>query len=179
MGHNNSFGEYLMDIYMLIKENKDKSNKMGYSIRRVDFDETDIYTNEKYFKECFDDNETPEHVIENLHYNEDELCRKIRKFKDEILIDEVSRRGLICSILSNADTDDIEYELGNRWDSTLSRVCDLSDEDLIDELIRRNHYKFSCKNDGKLAIICEALGFSNSFAYTEDEVINEIKKLFK
>lgn len=178
MGHNNSFGEYLMDIYMLIKENKDKGNKMGYSIRRVDFDETDIYPNEKYFKECFEGNETPEHVIENLHYNEDELCRKIKRFKDETIIDEVSRRGLIYSILSNADTDDIECELGNRWDSTLLRVCDLSDEDLIDELIRRNHYKFSCKNDGKLAIICETLGLSNSFAYTEDEVINEIKKLF-
>lgn len=170
------FGEYLMDIYTLIRDNKNKPNKIGYAIRRINLSEDDIYPNEKYFKECFKSNETPENVLEDIHYHDEDLNRNITKFSDTTIKDEVSRRRLDNDILSDIDTDDLELELMDRYDATMVHLYDVNDEDLIDELARRRFDAIQGKS--KLSIICDVLGLSNSFAYSKDEIIDEIKKLF-
>lgn len=177
MGHGITFGDYMLNIDMLIRNNKEEHNNIGRSIRKINFGEEEITPNTEYFKRCYESNITPEKAIENLIDVNDELFRKINRLPNDIIVDEVDNRYLTFEILSNADTDDLEDELKDRWDSKLVDLYDVDDTDLIDELVRRGQYSAFDKKGAK-SIICEALGFSNSYAFSKEEIIAEIEKLF-
>jgi hypothetical protein len=55
------------------------------------------------------------------------------------------------------------------------RGNDVDDEELINELTKRGLYSTTNSN-GVKAIICEALGFSNSYAYSKEDILAEIEK---
>lgn len=172
-----SFEDYLEAIKMVVKNNCKENNEIGRSLREIHFLENEVDANFEYFRECYDGNESPEYVISNLRYNENDLFRKIDNITNECILSEVNERYLIDNIISQADTDDLEYELKERWDSNLVNLYDVDDTDLIDELVRRGQYSAFGKKATK-SIICEALGFSNSFAFSKEEIITEIEKLF-
>lgn len=172
-----SFEDYLEAIKMVVKNNKYEHNNIGRSIRKINFGEEEITPNSEYFKRYYESNITPEKAIENLIDVDDELFRKINRLPNDLIVDEVDNRYLTFEILSKADTDDLEDELKNRWDSNLVNLYDVDDTDLIDELVRRGQYSVT-GGKGAKAIICEALGFSNSFSFSKEEIIAEIEKLF-
>lgn len=172
-----SFEDYLEAIKMVVKNNCKENNEIGRSLREIHFLENEVDANFEYFRECYNGNESPEYVISNLRYNESDLFRKIDNITNECILSEVNERYLIDNIISQADTDDLEYELKERWDSNLVNLYDVDDSDLIDELVRRGQYSAFGEKATK-SIICEALGFSNSFAFSKEEIIAEIEKLF-
>ena len=134
----------------------------------------DVDNNPDYFSECFDNEYTPIKAIESLRYNEDELLRDIESFSDDLLMEEVKNRRLHLDIIRDADTDDLEYEIENRWDKSLCRVNQMDRDELLDALGLTEDNIYTT-NDPREAI-CKALGLSNSFAYTNDELIEIIKE---
>lgn len=170
-----SFDDYMQCIKDLIKNSRHESTEVGRSIREIRFLEDEVEANFEYFRECYDSHEDPEYVVSNLKYNEDELFRKINHLTDNQILAEVYSRCLTKDVISNADTDDLEDEVEDRWDKTLYRLRDIDVEDAI-EILRSK----GCYDDygTPKAVICETLGLSNNFAYTLDDVINEIKKIW-
>jgi hypothetical protein len=175
MGHERSFGDFMCDVNLLIKDNKQEHNAMGRSIRSIDFTVEEISPNDDYFKKCYKSGMTPEEAIESLADNNDELFRRIKDIPSKFILDEVHNRCMIYEVLSETDTDDLENELLDRWDSSLVKLYDVDDEELIDELSKRGLYSTTNSN-GVKAIICEALGFSNSYAYSKEDILAEIEK---
>lgn len=172
-----SFEDYLEAIKMVVKNNRKENNEIGRSLREIHFLENEVDANFEYFRECYNGNESPEYVVSNLRYNENDLFRKIENITNECILSEVNEIYLTDNVISEADTNDLEYELKERWDSNLVNLCEVDDTDLIDELVRRGQYSAFSENSAK-SIICEALGFSNSFAFSKEEIIAEIEKLF-
>lgn len=172
-----SFEDYLEAIKMVVKNNRKENNEIGRSLREIHFLENEVDANFEYFRECYNGNELPEYVVSNLRYNENDLFRKIENITNECILSEVNERYLTDNVISEADTNDLEYELKERWDSKLVDLYDVDDTDLIDELVRRGQYSVT-GGKGAKAIICEALGFSNSFSFSKEEIIAEIEKLF-
>lgn len=175
MGHERSFGEYMMDIEMLVRNNKYEHNNIGRSIRKIDFTIEEINPNVDFFKKCYNDNMTPEEAIESLPDNNRELLRYIKHLTDNVIMEEVDERYLTSRILSDADTDDLEDELRDRWDTSMVDKNHLSIMDLKEMLFNRG---VDCAYGEPKDVICEVLGFSNSFAVTYEDVINELKKIF-
>lgn len=136
----------------------------------------DVDNNPDYFSGCFENEYTPIEAIEKLRYNEGELIRDIESFSDDLLMEEINSRRLHLSIIRDADTDDLEYEIENRWDKTLCRVNQMDRDELLDALGLTEDNIYTT-NDPREAI-CKALGFSNSFAYTKEEIIREVEKVF-
>lgn len=135
----------------------------------------DVDNNDDYFRPLFEDGKTPIEAIESLRYNEDELFRTIDSFSDQMLINEIENRRLTDQIISDADTDDLEYEINNRWDKTLVNPSQIDRDDLLDMLgIKESDI---CKSEKVRDAICQVLGFSNSFAYTNEDIINELKRV--
>lgn len=171
-----SFEDYIESIKDIVRNNRKESNELGRSIREIHFHENEVDANFEYFRECYDSNETPEYVVSNLKYNEDELFRKPEHLTDSFILNEVTRRCLTKDVISNADTDDLEDEIEDRWDATMVQKSRISREELLDMLMERG-YDYRDISKPK-AIICELLGFYNSFSVTFDEAVNELKKLF-
>ena len=171
-----SFEDYIESIKDIVRNNRKESNELGRSIREIHFHENEVDANFEYFRECYDSNETPEYVVSNLKYNEDELFRKLEHLTDSFILNEVTSRCLTRSVISNADTDDLEDEVEDRWDATMVQKSRISREELLDMLMDRG-YDYRDVSSPK-AIICELLGFYNSFSVTFDEAVNELKKLF-
>ena len=171
-----SFEDYVESIKDIVRNNRKESNELGRSIREIHFHENEVDANFEYFRECYDSNETPEYVVSNLKYNEDELFRKLEHLTDSFILNEVTSRCLTRSVISNADTDDLEDEVEDRWDATMVQKSRISREELLDMLMDRG-YDYRDVSSPK-AIICELLGFYNSFSVTFDEAVNELKKLF-
>ena len=136
----------------------------------------DVDNNETYFKNCFEEGQTPIKAIESLRHNENELLRDIESFSDELLMEEIKSRRLHLDIIRDADTDELEDEIENRWDKSLCRANQMDREELLDALglTENNIYDLSDKREA----LCKVLGLSNSFAYTMDEIINEVEKVF-
>ena len=177
MGNNifGSFEDYIKSIKDIVRNNRKESNELGRSIREIHFHENEVDANFEYFRECYDSNETPEYVVSNLKYNEDELFRKPEHLTNSFILNEVTSRCLTRSVISNADTDDLEDEVEDRWDKTLYKLRDIDVEDAVEILRSKGrYYDYGTPK----AVICEALGFSNSFAYTLDEVISKIKEIW-
>lgn len=170
-----SFDDYMQCIKDIIKKSRHESTEMGRSIREIHFLENEVEANFEYFRECYDSHEDPEYVVSNLKYNEDELFRKIDNITDYKILSEVTSRDLTRSVISDADTDDLEDEIEDRWDATMVKKSRLSIEELLDILQEKGHY---CDYGNPKAVICELLGFYNSFSVTFDEAVNELKKLF-
>lgn len=78
-----SFEDYLQDIQKLIVDNCKSYNEIGWSIRHIGFTCEEIEPNFQYFRDCYDDRQTPVDVLKNIKYNEDELFRKISNISDE------------------------------------------------------------------------------------------------
>lgn len=170
-----SFEDYVESIKDIVRNNRKESNELGRSIREIHFHENEVDANFEYFRECYDSHEDPKYVVSNLKYNEDELFRKPEHLTDSFILNEVTSRCLTRSVISNADTDDLEDEVEDRWDKTLYKLRDIDVEDAI-EILRGK----GCYDDysSPKAIICEALDFNNSFSYSLEDVINEIKKIW-
>ena len=103
------------------------------------------------------------------------MLRYIKHLTDNVIIEEVDERYLTSRILSDADTDDLEDELRDRWDTSMVDKNHLSIMDLKEMLFNRG---VDCAYGEPKDVICEVLGFSNSFAVTYEDVINELKKIF-
>ena len=170
-----SFDDYMQCIKDLIKTSRHERTEMGRSIREIHFLEDEVEPNFEYFRECYDSHEDPEYVVSNLKYNEDELFRKPEHLTDSFILNEVTSRCLTRSVISNADTDDLEDEVEDRWDKTLYKLRDIDVEDAIEILKGKGRYD---DYSSPKAIICEALDFNNSFSYSLEDVINEIKKIW-
>ena len=141
----------------------------------------DVDNNDAYFKECFENGYSPVKAIESLQYNENELIRDIEGFSDELLVEEVKSRRLEVDIIRDADTDDLEDELDNRYDAIYVKLSQVDDTDLIDELRSRGYSSYECgvsPENTTRAVICNALGLSNHFAYTIDEIIEILKEKY-
>ena len=170
-----SFDDYMQCIKDLIKASRHESTEMGRSIREIHFLEDEVEPNFQYFRECYDSHEDPEYVVSNLKLNEDELFRKLDNITDYWITNEVKYRSLSRDIISDADTDDLEDELRDRWDTSMVDKNHLSIEDLKEMLFNRG---IDCAYGEPKDVICEVLGFSNSFAVTYEDVISELKKMF-
>lgn len=168
-----SFEDYVESIKDIVRNNRKESNELGRSIREIHFHENEVDANFEYFRECYDSHEDPKYVVSNLKYNEDELFRKPEHLTDSFILNEVTSRCLTRSVISNADTDDLEDEVEDRWDKTLYKLRDIDVEDAIEILKDKGRYD---DYSSPKAIICEALDFNNSFSYSLEDVINEIKK---
>lgn len=170
-----SFDDYLEDVKKLIILHKtDMKSKLGRTIRNIDLTCDEVDVNYDYFRETYDANETPEYVLNNLKYNTEELFRKIDNVTDDVLIQEVTKRGISRYLLENIDTRDLEEELDGRWDYNKYDISFFNTSELIEELKERGHYVFEGKN--LIHKLCLALGLNNTFAYTKEEIIKEITK---
>ena len=170
-----SFDDYMQCIKDLIKASRHESTEMGRSIREIHFLEDEVEPNFQYFRECYDSNETPEYVVSNLKLNEDELFRKLDNITDYWITNEVKYRSLSRDIISDADTDDLEDELEDRWDTSMVHKSKLTVEDLLELLEKKGHYTDYGKPKN---VICELLGFYNSWSVSYEEACAELKKLF-
>lgn len=170
-----SFDDYMQCIKDLIKTSRHESTEMGRSIREIHFLEDEVEPNFEYFRECYDSHEDPEYVVSNLKYNEDELFRKIDNITDYQILSEVTSRCLARHVISDADTDDLEDEVDDRWDKTMVRKQHLSTEDLLEILAERGKYT---DISNPKSVICELLGFYNSWSVSYEEACAELKKLF-
>lgn len=99
----------------------------------------------------------------------------IEDISDFDLINEISARMLESEVLQNVSTSDLEDELSSRIDSTFTDIKDLDEQDLYHLLTNIKKHNYNTKKE----IISEALGFYNSFAYTIDEAIEELKKVWE
>lgn len=170
-----SFEDYIQDIKnLIILHKKDKKSDLGRTIRNIDLTCDEVDVNHDYFREGYDANETPEYVLNNLKYNTEELYRKIDNVTDDMLIQEVNSRSLGKYFLNDMDTSDLEEELESRWDYTKYDISLVCTSELVEELKDRGHYVFEGKN--LINNLCLALGLNNTFAYTKEEIINEINK---
>lgn len=170
-----SFDDYMQCIKDIIKKSRHESTEMGRSIREIHFLEDEVEPNFEYFRECYDYHEDPEYVVSNLKYNDDELFRKIDNIPNSRILSEVTSRCLTRDVISDADTDDLEDEIEDRWDATMVKKSRLSIEELLDILQEKGHY---CDYGNPKAVICELLGFYNSWSVSYEEACAELKKLF-
>jgi hypothetical protein len=171
-----SFEDYLETIKMVVKNNREENNEIGRSLREIHFLENEVDANFEYFRECYDGNESPQYVVANLRFNENDLFRKIDNITDECILSEVNTRFIADDVISSADTDDLEDEILERWDKTLVNPDELEVDELLDLLEKKDGRRYY--GDNKKDIICELLGFNNSFGYTVEEAIEEIKKIW-
>ena len=168
-----SFEDYLQDIQKLIVDNCKSSNEIGRSIRHIGFTCEEVEPNFQYFRDCYDDKQTPEYVLKNINYNEDELFRKISNISNESAINIINDRCLGKYCLDDVYTDDLEDEISTIWDCSMVKEGELSSERMLEIIKERGD---SVLDKPLKILICEALGFNNHFAYTKDEIIEELVK---
>ncbi len=96
------------------------------------------------------------------------------KASNNELLDEIENRGLLGRCISMVSTWELEDELSYRWDAKMVNLENASREELMEALGVEEgdiiNKKSSCKD-----VICKVLGFPNSFAYSVDDIISEIK----
>lgn len=179
---NMTFTEYIEEIKNTINVSKDISNKSDVAkiIRNINLTEDEISINFDYFTDLFSAGKTPIDAILSLKQNEDCLYRLCSKFTDSIIVDEVTARGLENDVLTEMDTDDIEWELDKRYDASYIKLSQADDDTLINELRDRGYNEIEIGyNDNRKAIICQALNLNNSFAYTDDEIVDALINFLK
>ena len=176
MEYSGTFEEYISEIKDIIKWKNKQSGPVNYAITTLNFHVDEIEPNLRYFKECYELKQTPEVVLTNLKHNEDELYRKVSSISNAYILDEVSNRRLENVIIEDAWTGDLEDELEGRWDTKFVDKNSLSVTDLREMLFDKcgNAYTGKPKD-----VICEALGLYNSFGWTDEEIIEELRKFLK
>ena len=88
---------------------------------------------------------------------------------DSELMDEVERRGISWKFLDDIETKDLESELSHRKDTQWINPDNALSHKLMELVVN---------NEGRNAVriaICGALGLSNSFAYSDEEIITMVK----
>ena len=177
-----TFDEYLNDICSAVRaaQNPKNVSEISKYIRRIKLIEDEVLINREYFLSCYNSKILLEKLFLDLVNNEDELYRKANNFTSSVVIDEIINRGLEYKFISDISTDDLEAELSTRWDSDMTYIHDISDDDLIDELSKRGYpCNDSGINDKPRDLICKVLGFYNSFACTDEDIINALRKKLK
>lgn len=94
----------------------------------------------------------------------------MKHITDSELMDEVERRGISWKFLDDIETKDLERELSYRKDTQWINPDNALSHKLMELVVN---------NEGRNALriaICGALGLSNSFAYSDEEIINMVKK---
>lgn len=94
----------------------------------------------------------------------------MKHITDSELMDEVTRRGISWKFLDDIETKDLEWELSHRKDTQWINPDNALSHKLMELVVN---------NEGRNALriaICGALGLSNSFAYSDEEIINMVKK---
>ena len=171
-----SFDDYMDVIKELIKNNKKERNDIGRSLREINFTVEEVEPNYQYFRECYDANEKPDFVLKNIDRNESDLFRLVDNLSNDTILNEVKFRDLESDVLDDCYTTELEDELESRYDSNFVNKYSLTVDELI-ELLSCKKNQFVTFGEPK-DVICEALGFYNSFSPTYEEVCEELKKLF-
>lgn len=94
----------------------------------------------------------------------------MKNITDSELMDEVERRGISWKFLDDIETKDLERELSHRKDTQWINPDNALSHKLMELVVN---------NEGRNALriaICGALELSNSFAYSDEEIINMVKK---
>ena len=167
-----SIEDYLEDIKNLIKNYRNIDDVwIRRSIQNSQITAEEVDINYEYFREEYDSNKSPMNVLLNIHHNTNDLYRKIDNITDDDIIEEITSRNIGMCCLRNVNTEDLEEEILDRWDNTL-----IKKEDYQNELEEEIEYRLlkDCKTLKET--ICKALGFNNSFAYSKEDIINEINK---
>ena len=93
----------------------------------------------------------------------------MKHITDSELMDEVVRRDISWKFVDDIKTKDLEWELSHRKDTHWINPDNVSSNKLMELLV---------ENEGRNALkiaICGALGLSNSFAYSDEEIITMVK----
>lgn len=94
----------------------------------------------------------------------------MKNITDSELMDEIVRRGISWKFVDDIETKDLERELSYRKDTQWINPDNVLSHKLMELVVN---------NEGRNALriaICGALGLSNSFAYSDEEIINMVKK---
>lgn len=161
---NKDFNKYLLDIKSIINSLGNNFTPISRLIKAVQLNHRTVDNNKEYFLDCFNSNMSPDDAILSLKYNEEDLLRNIGDFSDDVIIQEVKNRYISNEFVGDIDTNTLEEELESRWDKT-SINC--PNEVTLNDIIC--DYSLS-------EVLCAALGLSNTFAYTKEEIIEELKK---
>lgn len=173
--YDEAFKEYVNRLKNCIVDNKLKHNQIGRNIRSLNINDSFIDNNISYFEEQHKCGYSPENVLEQIETDINELYVKLSDISDDYFTDEFNNRNLARYNLSNVDTDDLERELDSRWDTSYRNIHSLSRDELL-ELLDIEEGDVLDGYDSIKEVICKALGFYNSFAYTKEDIINEINK---
>ena len=161
---NKDFNKYLLDIKSIINSSGNNFTPISRLIKAVQLNHRTVDNNKEYFLDCFNSNMSPDDAILSLKYNEEDLLRNIGDFSDDVIIQEVKNRYISNEFVGDIDTNTLEEELESRWDKTsINYPNEVTLSDFISD------YTLS-------EVICAALGLSNTFAYTKEEIIEELKK---
>ena len=160
---NKDFNKYLLDIKSIINSSGNNFTPISSLIKAVQLNHRTVDNNKEYFLDCFNSNMSPDAAILSLKYNEEDLLRNIGDFSDDVIIQEVKNRYISKEFVDDIDTNTLEEELESRWDKT-SINC--PNEVTLNDIIC--DYSLS-------EVLCAALGLSNTFSYTKEEIIEEIK----
>lgn len=167
-----SFEDYLEDIKNLIRNYREINDVwIRRSIQNSQITPEEVDVNYEYFREEYDSNKTPMSVLLNIHHNTDDLYRKIDNIPDEDIIEESLSRNIGTCCLRNVNTEELEEEILDRWDCSLIKK-ETAQNDLEEEI----EYILSKNSKTLKDAICRVLGFNNSFAYSKEDIINEINK---
>lgn len=169
------FQQYVFEAKTLIKENGGSNRAIKRNIINLGLDSDFVDANVKYFKEQYEAGYTPDNVLEQIETDIDELYLKIKDLDDDYVIDVVNDRRLGKYCINDIDTDDLEMELESRFDSSYRDINSLSRDELLEEL-GLNESDIIDHDKSLIYVICRALGFNNGFAYTKEEIIEELKK---
>lgn len=170
-----SFDDYIYELKDIAKTHRCDKNQLGINIRTLQIDSDFIENNISYFREQYDSNYTPINTLSQIETDIDELLFKLTDIPDDNLIEEINNRNLGKYCIEYIHTDDLEEEVLSRWDKSLIEPGKFSRDELLEEL-GIDEGDILDGNDSVKAVICKALGFNNSFAYSKEDIINEINK---
>lgn len=128
-------------------------------------DNDEIEANEYIIREAYNNNVPVEEF--RRHGYEDMLFRKIENYDTDVLARELKDRYWVPD-LDDIDTDDLEDEILSRWD------CSLVKKNTDDDYAYYISSVIKCPTKFKLHL-CKILGI-NSFAYSDEEILNFIKE---
>lgn len=170
-----NFNDYLTQLKEYVFNESNGNSKVGRIIRKIPLTTKIIEVNQEYFKELYQLNYSFENAILTIEVGaEDELYLKLDNFSNESLIEEISKRNLGSFCIDDVDTDDLERVLSYRYDSTLVNPDEISRQEHLNALNISEEDIISY--DTLENVLCKVLGLNNTFSYTKDEIIEELKK---
>lgn len=169
-----SFDDYLYELKKIATTNRKAKTDIGKNIREFNINSDFIEANFLYFRDQYDFGYSPYDVLSQIDTDKSEIFVKLEELSDDIIVSEVGNRCINKLCLDDVDTDDLETELDSRWDKTMVKPYDMTDEEHMeylnlsdDDVIKGKNFK---------TILCNLLNLNNSFAYTKEEIIKELIK---